>query len=106
MTTDSGSTVGVKTGELGKLGSDISRSAAAVKDQVKKVSDNMIGSAEVGRNYADKGKKIQTGLEAIRKWLEDWAEAGTLTGDGVGASAVMYSDVDKENATTTSKTGS
>ncbi|MFE3446395.1 hypothetical protein ACFXNW_25490 [Nocardia sp. NPDC059180] len=99
-------TVGAKTAELEKLGADISSSAAAVKDQVKKVADNMIGTAEVGRNYEDKGKKIQSGLEAVRKWLEDWAEAGTLTGQGVGASAVSISNVDLQNATNTGKTGS
>lgn len=106
MTTDSGSTVGVQTGELGKLGNDIGSSAAVIKDQVKKVADNMVGPAVVGVNYADEGKKIQTGLEAVQKWLEDWSEAGTITGDAIGASVVMYSNVDEQNATETAKTGS
>ncbi|MBF6343790.1 hypothetical protein IU421_19690 [Nocardia cyriacigeorgica] len=106
MTTDSGSTVGVKTGELGKLGNDLRSSAAAVKDQVKKVADNMVGPSEVGRNYSQEGKEIQTGLEAVRKWLEDWSEAGTISGDAIGASVVNYSNVDAENATDTTKAGS
>ncbi|NEW39118.1 hypothetical protein GV794_20185 [Nocardia cyriacigeorgica] len=102
MTT--GSTVGVKTGELGKLGNDLRSSAAAVKDQVKKVAT--IGPAEVGKNYEQEGKDIQTGLEAVKKWLEDWAEAGTISGDAIGASVVNYSNVDAENATDTTKAGS
>ncbi|WP_280453038.1 hypothetical protein, partial [Nocardia cyriacigeorgica] len=30
-----------------------------------------------------KGRDIQTGLEAVKKWLEDWAEAGSISGDTI-----------------------
>ncbi|AVH20629.1 hypothetical protein [Nocardia cyriacigeorgica] len=106
MTTDSGSTVGVKTGELGKLGNDLRSSAAVIKDQVKKVADNLVGPSVVGRHYSTEGRDIQTGLEAVKKWLEDWAEAGSISGDTIGANIVSISNVDEQNATDTTKAGS
>ncbi|MBF6456609.1 hypothetical protein [Nocardia cyriacigeorgica] len=106
MTTDSGSTVGVKTGELGKLGNDFGSSAAVIKDQVKKVADNLVGPSVVGAHYGQEGKDIQAGLEAVKKWLEDWAEAGTLTGEAIGATVVKVSNVDAENAANTTQAGS
>ncbi|ONM48271.1 hypothetical protein [Nocardia donostiensis] len=99
-------TTGVQTGELGKLGNELNSSASVVKDQAEKVSNNMVGPGEVGANYSEQGKKIQTGLEAVRAWLEDWAEATTNTGHAVGASEVIYSNVDQENATNTTNAGS
>ncbi|BDU04780.1 hypothetical protein GV791_26630 [Nocardia cyriacigeorgica] len=106
MTTDSGSTVGVETGELGKLGNDFGSSAAVIKDQVKKVADNLVGPSVVGVHYSKEGTDIQTGLEAVNKWLEDWSEAGTLTGDAIGATIVKFSNVDAENAGNTTQAGS
>lgn len=106
MSTGQPQTVGVQTGELGKLGNDLRGVAGVVRDQAKKVSDNLIGPGEVGIAYADQGKKIHTGLEAVRSWLEDWAEATANTGDAVGASVVVYSDVDRENAAATTAAGS
>lgn len=106
MSTGQPQTVGVQTGELGKLGNDLRAVAGVVRDQSKKVSDNLIGPGEVGVHYVEQGKKIQTGLETVRSWLDDWAEATTNTGDAVGASVVIYSDVDRENSAAITNAGS
>lgn len=98
-------TTGVQTGELGKLGTDLTASAGVVHDQVGKIADNMIGPGEVGAKYSDQGTKIQAGLEAVRGWLEEWAQATTNSGNAVGAAEISFSTVDQENAAATTNAG-
>ncbi|MFI7671460.1 hypothetical protein [Nocardia sp. NPDC049526] len=96
--TDSSQILGVKTGELGQFGSDLQLSAAVVTNSAKRVSDNMFGPGDAGRNYAAQGKAIYGGLENVVKWLKAWGSAGAAIGDTVGAASIVYSDTDKENA--------
>lgn len=91
---------------LGKLANDFRGSAGVVKDQAEKVSDNLVGPGDVGHNYTEKGKRIQSGLEAVRAWLDDWSEATELTGEAIRQSVVTYSNVDRENANETRKAAS
>ena len=95
--------VGVHTGALGDLGRDFKRSASTVHDQVKRVNDHKFGSAEAGRNYAGQGAAVQEGLDRISKWLENWSDATSTTGDALGAAVVAYSDTDRQRAVDTAK---
>ncbi|GAA5081313.1 hypothetical protein [Nocardia iowensis] len=97
--------VGVETGELGRLANELSASGQAVRNRAKDVADNMFGPADAGENYADHGRKIQTGLETIYKWLGNWSEATLATGDVVGASVVKYSNTDQETSFDIAKLG-
>ncbi|WP_225732340.1 MULTISPECIES: hypothetical protein [unclassified Nocardia] len=90
--------LGVKTGELGRLSTDMTASGQAVRNRVKDVSDNTFGPGDAGANYADQGKKIQHGLDTIANWLAAWSEATLATADVVGASVVKYSNTDSENS--------
>lgn len=88
--------VGVKTGELGRLGNDLSTSGQTVRNRAKDLADATFGPADAGANYADQGRQIQAGLDAIYKWLGNWSEATLATGDVVGAAVVKYSNTDQE----------
>ncbi|MGN2641557.1 hypothetical protein ACTD5D_36410 [Nocardia takedensis] len=99
--------MGVNTGELGQFGNDLRMSAGVVTTSAKRISDNMFGNAstdkgpDAGRAYGTQGKAIYSGLENVVKWLNDWGAAGGAIADTVGASAIVYSDTDKENASKT-----
>ncbi|MEV2218699.1 hypothetical protein AB0E01_02330 [Nocardia vinacea] len=97
--------MGVKTGELGALGSDFRRSASAVKVQAKRVTDHMfgVGNDEAGRNYSQEGSAVHSGLERIDAWLENWSDATDALGNALGASVVVYSEVDRAHASETDK---
>ncbi|MEU1963403.1 hypothetical protein [Nocardia sp. NPDC019255] len=97
--------VGVRTGELGALGSDYRRSADAVRDQAKRVAEHLFGSGgDAGRNYAPQGIAVQQGLERIGAWLRDWSDATTATADALGAAVVAYAETDQQRASETDKT--
>ncbi|MGW0248745.1 hypothetical protein ACWDYH_19125 [Nocardia goodfellowii] len=96
--TDSSQMLGVKTGTLGKLGSELSASGIIVKEQVKKINDNLTGPGDVGAKYSSEGKDIQGKLEKLRQRIEDWSVATEATGDVIGAAVVNYSTVDAERA--------
>ncbi|BDU02406.1 hypothetical protein [Nocardia sputorum] len=96
--------VGVRTGELGALGSDYRRSADAVRDQAKRVADHLFGSGgEAGRNYAPQGIAVHEGLERIGAWLRNWSDATTATADALGAAVVVYAETDQQRASETNK---
>ncbi|MGW4088746.1 ESX-1 secretion-associated protein [Nocardia sp. NPDC004750] len=97
--------VGVRTGELGALGSDYRRSADVIRDQAKRVADHLFGSsAEAGRNYAAQGIAVHQGLERVGAWLRIWSEATTATADALGAAVVAYTETDQQRASETNKT--
>ncbi|MGW5729826.1 hypothetical protein [Nocardia beijingensis] len=96
--------VGVRTGELGALGSDYRRSADAVRDQAKRIAEHLFGSGEAGRNYAPQGIAVQQGLERIGAWLRNWSDATTATADALGAAVVAYAETDQQRASETNKT--
>ncbi|WP_431964197.1 hypothetical protein [Nocardia sp. bgisy134] len=96
--TDSSSTLGVKTGELGKLSNELQASTDVVKNQIKKISDNLFGPGDAGTKYQSKGKDIQSGLEALRQRIDDWSNASGATADVIGAAVVSYSTVDEQRA--------
>ncbi|WP_327112782.1 hypothetical protein OHB12_29675 [Nocardia sp. NBC_01730] len=96
--------VGVRTGELGALGSDYRRSADAVRDQAERVADHLFGDgAEAGRNYAQQGIAVHQGLERISAWLKNWSDATTATADALGAAVVTYAETDSQRAAETNK---
>ncbi|WP_174188754.1 type VII secretion target [Nocardia barduliensis] len=98
-------TVGVRTGELGALGSDYRRSADAVRDQAKRIADHPFGIGdEAGRNYAPQGIAVRQGLERISAWLRTWSTATTATADALGAAVVAYAETDQQRADETNKT--
>lgn len=90
--------VGVKTGELGRLGNNLTTSGQTVRNRAKDVADNMFGPADAGEHYAEHGRKIYAGLETLYKWLGNWSEATMATGDVVGASVVKYSNTDQQTS--------
>ncbi|WP_143875933.1 hypothetical protein [Nocardia fluminea] len=98
-------TLGVQTGELGQLGNDVKISGGAVKDTVKRISDNKFGSADAGKNYAAEGKTVAAGIDVAIAWLNNWSSATTAIGDAIGASSIAYSNTDAENAKQTNKAG-
>jgi hypothetical protein len=87
------------------LGSDFRRSATAVQDQRKRVTEHMfgIGNDEAGRNYSQEGIAVHRGLERIEAWLGHWSTATTATGDAIGASVVVYTELDEDRASETDK---
>ncbi|MBF6219822.1 MULTISPECIES: hypothetical protein [Nocardia] len=98
-------TVGVRTGELGALGSDYRRSADAVRDQAKRIADHPFGiGGEAGRGYAPQGIAVHQGLERISAWLRTWSDATTATADALGAAVVAYAETDQQRAGETNKT--
>jgi hypothetical protein len=98
-------TVGVRTGELGALGSDYRRSADAVRDQAKRIADHPFGiGGEAGRGYAPQGIAVHRGLERISAWLRTWSDATTATADALGAAVVAYAETDQQRAGETNKT--
>lgn len=90
--------VGVKTGELGRLGNNLTTSGQTVRNRAKDVADNMFGPADAGEHYGEHGRKIHAGLETLYKWLGNWSEATMATGDVVGASVVKYSNTDQQTS--------
>ncbi|MBF6077065.1 hypothetical protein IU498_20795 [Nocardia beijingensis] len=96
--------VGVRTGELGALGSDYRRSADVVRDQAKRIAEHLFGGGEAGRNYAPQGIAVQQGLERIGAWLRNWSDATTATADALGAAVVAYAETDQQRASETNKT--
>ncbi|WP_157224229.1 hypothetical protein [Nocardia paucivorans] len=101
-----GQPVGMEPDALGKMANDFRSSASVVKAQGEKVSTNMVGPGDVGHAYSEKGKRIQSGLEAVQAWLNNWSEATDLTGDAIGQSVVEFSNVDRENANQNQKAAS
>lgn len=97
-------TLGVSTGDLGKLANELRSSGQIVGTQVKKVGDNVFGPGDAGANYATEGKEIQTGLEELKKRVDDWSKATDITSDVIGAAQVSYSTVDKQRASELNKT--
>lgn len=99
--------VGMEADALGKLGNDFCGSAGVIKDQARKVADNIIPPSATGFAYiGDQGKNIDNGLRKIETWLNDWAEATDLIGEAIGQDVVTYSNVDKENANQTQQAAS
>ncbi|MFD6160128.1 hypothetical protein ACFWF7_27320 [Nocardia sp. NPDC060256] len=90
--------VGVKTGELGRLGNELSMSGHAVRDRAKDLSHHMFGPAQAGEHYGDQGRKIQAGLETIYTWLGNWSEATLAMGEAVGAAVVKISNTDEQTS--------
>ncbi|WP_280462499.1 hypothetical protein [Nocardia carnea] len=102
-----GQPVGMDPDALGKMGNDFCGSAGVLRDQAKKVGENIIGASATGFAYVEaQGKDIENGLRAIETWLNDWAEATDLTGEAIGQDVVTYSNVDKENASQTQQAAS
>ncbi|MEU7764830.1 hypothetical protein AB0B25_06870 [Nocardia sp. NPDC049190] len=95
-------TFGVRTGELGALGSDYRRSANTVRSQAGKVARNGFGEGgEAGRNYALQGIAVHEGLQRISAWLARWSEATAATADALGAAVVTYAETDQQRAAET-----
>ncbi|WP_157171780.1 hypothetical protein [Nocardia higoensis] len=92
------SSLGVSTGELGRLANDLRSSGTTVAGHVVQINDNLFGASHAGAKYAAEGKDIQAGLEALRKRVDDWSTATGATADVIGAATVEYSNVDKERA--------
>ncbi|MBF6212489.1 hypothetical protein IU433_18765 [Nocardia puris] len=97
------STLGVSTGDLGKLANELRTSGDIVAKQVKKIGDNLFGPGEAGANYATEGKKIQSGLEQLKQRIDDWSKATDTTADVIGAASVSYTTVDDRRASETNK---
>lgn len=95
------SAFGVSTGELGRLANELRSSGAVVAGHVAKIGDNLFGASHAGEAYALQGKDIQSGLEALRKRVDDWSTATEATAEAIGASTVSYSTVDEERANRT-----
>ncbi|WP_067861415.1 hypothetical protein [Nocardia shimofusensis] len=91
-------TLGVSTGELGRLANELRSSGEVVAGHVAKLDDNLFGAEHAGAKYSAQGKDIRAGLEALRKRIEDWSIATGATADVIGAGAVEYSTVDKERS--------
>ncbi|MBF6087030.1 hypothetical protein IU438_17725 [Nocardia cyriacigeorgica] len=98
-------TVGVQTGELGKLANDLRVSGQEVGERAKKVAGETIGPGDVGVHYSQQGKQIQEGLQRVVDWLASWSEASTTSADALGASIINYKNTDTETANDVKTTG-
>ncbi|MGW6331900.1 hypothetical protein [Nocardia rhamnosiphila] len=94
-------TVGMQGDALVALANDMRTSADVVKGQAGEVAGSMIAPADTGAEYKKQGDAVHAGLEAVRQWLDDWAEATQLTGDAMGQTVIEFSTVDAENAVDT-----
>ncbi|MEU7631927.1 hypothetical protein AB0C34_18345 [Nocardia sp. NPDC049220] len=95
-------TFGVRTGELGALGSDYRRSANTVRGQAQLIAEQVFGEGGgAGRNYALQGIAVHQGLQRISAWLARWSDATTATADALGAAVVAYAETDQQRAAET-----
>lgn len=99
-------TVGMQSDAVVSLANKMRTSAGVVKGQAGSFADSMVGPADTGAEYKKQGDAIHAGLEAVQKWLNDWAEATQLTGDAMGQTVIEFSDVDRENAANTQQAAS
>ncbi|HLS78317.1 MAG TPA: hypothetical protein VK083_16160 [Nocardia sp.] len=90
--------LGVTTGELGRLGSELRASGEEVGGQAGKIAEGIFGPAKAGHKYSAEGTKIQEGLSALRQRITDWSGATGATADVIGASVVAYQKTDDQNS--------
>lgn len=87
--------VGVSTGELGRLASELQESGGAVGDRVQPVADHLVGPGEVGVNYAAEGAAIRAGLETLGQRIADWSGATAATAESIQASVYRQTAADR-----------
>ncbi|WP_067646642.1 hypothetical protein [Nocardia harenae] len=87
--------VGVNTGELGRLASELLESGGVVGGSAQVVAENLIGAGEVGSHYPVEGAALRAGLEALGARIAGWSGATVSAAESVAVSVNRQGAADR-----------
>ncbi|MEV0356780.1 hypothetical protein AB0H71_12030 [Nocardia sp. NPDC050697] len=87
--------VGVSTGELGRLASELLESGGVVGGSAQVVAGNLVGAGEVGANYPVEGAVLRAGLTALGERIAGWSGATVSAAESILVAVNRQSAADR-----------